>query len=203
MANLPDLLAPLVGQRPSAAFSALLVLHVLAGITCVAAGAVAMVSRKGPGRHPRFGGTYYWSLSVVFATMAGMAAMRWEHNYHLFILGCISFGAASVGYAARRIRWQGWTSFHVMGMGLSYIVLLTAFYVDNGPHLPLWNRLPAIVFWIGPGLVGLPLMVRALRRRAHLASDVRATARALAGLSRRHELRFPPGGPRPTSDHGN
>ena len=25
----------------------------------------------------------------------------------------------------------------VPGMGLSYILLLTAFYMDNGPHLPL------------------------------------------------------------------
>jgi hypothetical protein len=25
----------------------------------------------------------------------------------------------------------------VTGMGISYILLLTAFYVDNGPHLPL------------------------------------------------------------------
>jgi hypothetical protein len=34
-------------------------------------------------------------------------------------------------------------SVHVTAMGVSYIVLLTAFYVDNGPHLPLWRSLPA------------------------------------------------------------
>jgi hypothetical protein len=35
-------------------------------------------------------------------------------------------------------------------MGSSYLGLLTAFYVDNGPQLPLWNRLPDWSFWILP-----------------------------------------------------
>ena len=26
---------------------------------------------------------------------------------------------------------------HIMGMGTAYVAMLTAFYVDNGPHLPL------------------------------------------------------------------
>jgi hypothetical protein len=49
-------------------------------------------------------------------------------------------------------------------MGVSYIVLLTAFYVDNGPHLPLWRQLPAITYWVAPSLVGLPIMVYTLMR---------------------------------------
>jgi len=31
-------------------------------------------------------------------------------------------------------------------MGVSYIVLLTAFYVDNGKSLPLWKELPPISY---------------------------------------------------------
>ena len=50
------------------------------------------------------------------------------------------------------------------GMGLSYILLLTAFYVDNGPHLPLWRHLPPLAFWVLPGLVGLPILFWALVR---------------------------------------
>jgi hypothetical protein len=49
-------------------------------------------------------------------------------------------------------------------MGASYIFLLTAFYVDNGPNLPLWRRLPDIAFWILPSAIGLPLILRALYR---------------------------------------
>lgn len=57
----------------------------------------------------------------------------------------------------------------MVGMSLSYIVLLTAFYVDNGPRLPLWERLPTIALWIGPSLIGLPLLARALLARASWA----------------------------------
>jgi hypothetical protein len=49
-------------------------------------------------------------------------------------------------------------------MGGSYIALLTGFYVDNGPFLPLWNRLPHLTYWLLPSLVGVPLIQVALRR---------------------------------------
>jgi len=49
-------------------------------------------------------------------------------------------------------------------MGMSYVLLLTAFYVDNGRNLPLWRELPPISFWLIPAAVGIPLIVRALLR---------------------------------------
>ena len=49
-------------------------------------------------------------------------------------------------------------------MAGSYIALLTGFYVDNGPQLPLWNRLPHWSFWFLPAAVGIPLTWRALVR---------------------------------------
>ena len=68
----------------------------------------------------------------------------------------------------------------MVGMSLSYIVLLTAFYVDNGPKLPVWDRLPTIAFWVGPSIIGLPLLARALLRHGRAASDIRASLRAAA-----------------------
>ena len=47
-------------------------------------------------------------------------------------------------------------------MGLSYVLTLTAFYVDNGKNLPLWKELPQIVFWLLPAGLGIPLIVHAL-----------------------------------------
>jgi hypothetical protein len=43
-------------------------------------------------------------------------------------------------------------------MGASYILMLTAFYVDNGKNLPVWRALPALAYWIVPGAIGLPLI---------------------------------------------
>ena len=47
-------------------------------------------------------------------------------------------------------------------MGIGYVAMLTAFYVDNGPHLPLWDRLPPITFWFLPSAVGVPIVIRAV-----------------------------------------
>ena len=49
-------------------------------------------------------------------------------------------------------------------MGGSYIALLTGFYVDNGPFLPLWSSLPHITYWLLPGLIGVPIIWRAVHR---------------------------------------
>jgi hypothetical protein len=91
--------------------------------------------------------------------------MRWAEDYHLFFLGPLSFGTVSLGRMAIRRRWRNWIRLHITCMGLSYILLLTAFYVDNGKNLPLWNKLPPIAFCLLPGAIGSPFIVRALLRQ--------------------------------------
>jgi len=110
------------------------------------------------------GTIYYWSLSAVFVSATALSVMRWADDYHLFILGVLSFAAASLGRTARRQRWPEWVSIHIAAMGLSYILRLTAFYVDNGRNLPLWRELPQWAFWVLPGAIGGPIIVYTLLR---------------------------------------
>jgi hypothetical protein len=145
-------------------FLAIVGFHVLLGIACVIAGAVAMLSLKAPGRHPKFGTFYFWGLAAVFATASALSAMRWDDDRTLFILGALAFTLALAGKTAMRRRWPGWLRLHIGGMGASYVVLLTAFYVDNGKNLPIWKALPSLVYWLGPTAVGLPLIAYALLR---------------------------------------
>ena len=151
---------------PSSApvFLTIIAVHVAAGLLCTVTGIVAMLTPKRPGRHPAAGTIYYWSLVVVFLTMTALTILRWPANNHLFALGLCSFLAASVGRRARRRLPPGWAPVHVTGMALSYIFLLTAFYVDNGPHLPLWRSLPRLAHWLLPSLIGLPVLGWALLR---------------------------------------
>jgi lysylphosphatidylglycerol synthetase-like protein (DUF2156 family) len=120
-----------------------------------------MLSKKREGRHPRYGAIYYWCLTGVFLTATSLAAVRSAEDYHLFILGALSFAAANLGRRARRQQWHNWVRLGITCMGASYILLLTAFYVDNGKSLPLWRELPPIAFWLIPATVGVPLIVRA------------------------------------------
>jgi hypothetical protein len=140
--------------------------HILFALTCVVTGVVAMLSKKRRGRHPRFGTIYFCSLALVWLTASVISLERWSQDSELFFLGTAAFASGSLGYAARRIRWKGWLPYHISGMGGSYIILLTAFYVDNGPRLPVWDRLPHFVYWLLPAAAGVPLILRAAWRRS-------------------------------------
>jgi hypothetical protein len=168
-------MAALAGQVPAIAiaadgviFTGALACHITAGLTCVVTGVLATTAAKRPGRHARAGTIYFWSLAVVVASATVMALLRLAEDWHLLLIAVAAFTAGTLGYLARRRRWRGWLRIHLLGMSGSYIALLTGFYVDNGPQLPLWNRLPDIAFWLLPSLIGVPLIVRAMARR-HLS----------------------------------
>jgi hypothetical protein len=147
-------------------FLAFLALHVLAGLTAVLTGAIAALARKGSPRHIRAGRWFYRAITVVFATATALAAMRWRQDYDLFLIGAVAFTAATIGYQHRRRHRPGDTG-HIAGMGIGYTAMLTAFYVDNGPHLPLWDRLPVLAFWLLPAAIATPLIARAVIRGRH------------------------------------
>jgi hypothetical protein len=145
-------------------FLTIVAIHVLIGSAAVVSGAVAMLSAKRVGRHPTAGTFYFWCLAALVVTATALAIVRWAEDYHLLILGALAFLAAFLGRRARREQWRGWALYHIPGMGLSYVIMLTAFYVDNGKSLPLWDQLPPIAYWVLPAAIGVPLIVRALRR---------------------------------------
>lgn len=155
--------------------------HVVLGIAAVATGIIAMLSVKRPGKHPGFGTAYYWCLVGIFVTATGLSIVRWSEDYHLFILAALALLAASVGRKARQQRWRGWPWFHVSGMGVSYILLLTAFYVDNGKNLPLWRELSQGAFWVLPGAIGLPIILYVLLRHPVVRQSAKAIASTEGG----------------------
>jgi hypothetical protein len=146
----PALLAVIVG------------VHIPLGIACVFVGAVTMLLRKGRGRHSTFGTIYFWCLLALFASATFLSIVHWSENYHLFVLGACSFGCAWFGRSALRLRWRHWIRLHMTGMGLSYVLMLVAFYVDNGKQLPIWKDLPHVTYSLLPLLVAAPLLIRAL-----------------------------------------
>src|SRR6516165_4675420 len=123
-------------------------------------------------------------LSIhVIAGLTVVAAMRWAQDYYLFILGAVAFTAATIGYLHRRRHRPGDIG-HIAGMGIAYTAMLTAFYVDNGPHLPLWERLPALAFWILPAAIAAPLITRAILRARKSSQASGPQVPAAAGANR-------------------
>jgi hypothetical protein len=168
-------------QIPSSdpVFLSVVALHIPLGLSCVLSGAIAMLSVKGPGRHPTAGTIYYWSTMAVFGSATILSVMRWAEDYYLFILGALGFAAVHLGRMARRRSWPGWVRMHIAGMGSSYVLLLTAFYADNGRQLPLWRDLPVWTYWTLPALIATPIMLWALLRHPRVRKsrrDLRSAA---------------------------
>jgi hypothetical protein len=148
--------------------------HIPLGIACVVLGASAVFSRKGRGWHSRFGTIYFWCLLALFVSATFLAILRWHENYHLFVLGAASFGCAWFGRSALQLRWPNWIRLHIAGMSLSYVVMLIAFYVDNGKQLPVWKDLPSFTYWLLPLAIAAPLITWALLRHPLVVRTKRA-----------------------------
>ena len=150
----------------SIVFLVLLGIHVSAALAAIASGLVAMFSRKGSGRHLVGGRVYFGAILIVFSSACAMSAFRWPTDLPLVAAGAVAAVAATYGFIYRRLRRPG-DAPHIIAMGVSYVAMLTAFYVDNGPQLPIWQLLPSWLFWFLPAIVGTPLIVRAVVRRRH------------------------------------
>jgi hypothetical protein len=107
-----------------------------------------------------------------------LAAVDWAHRWHLVVLGGVALASAALGYCAVRLSRPPRLIAHLVGMSSGYIAMLTAFYVDNGPRLPLWDQLPDLALWLLPTAVGAPFVVRAARRRRRGRGRVELRARS-------------------------
>jgi hypothetical protein len=158
MVDIPGLPTPDAGP----VFDLALLVHIAAGLVAVASGLLAMLTRKGGQWHIATGRVFAVGIVGLFATMLVMTVIRWPATVHLAFLGAVALVAAALGWRNRRRH--GSDAFHIACMGTAYIAMLTAFYVDNGPHLPVWELLPDWAFWFLPTAIGAPLTVWAIRR---------------------------------------
>ena len=149
--------------------------HVGCGVVAVVCGPGAMLTRKGSPRHRGFGRIYLGALVGLGLTAPVLAAVDWAHRWHLAALGGLALGAATAGATAVRLLRPIRLAVHITGMGTAYIVMLTAFYVDNGPRLLLWDQLPPIMFWFLPAAVGTPVLLIALHRHRGVRPPARPT----------------------------
>ena len=152
-----------------------LIVHILAGLTTGITGIVMFSLSKRREGHQRWESGYVLAYSVVFLTVTLLAVQQWQADAYLFLLAVIGYGLALGGYAVRRF-WQEpqvadvlgkpWVVVHIVGMIGSYVVLWTAFFVDNGHRIPGLNQLPPLTFWALPSLIGLAFLVVSLSRVA-------------------------------------
>jgi hypothetical protein len=144
-------------------FLLFVVVHIVISFIAVISGLFAMLSDKGKGRHRYFGTAYFWSMLSSFCTIVILSIMRWPHNLYLLSIGVVAISSTLGGYWLAKRRTLNWPRYHTICMGASYILLMTGFYVDNGKNLPFWKLFPQWSFWVFPAVVGVPIIIYALR----------------------------------------
>jgi xanthine/uracil permease len=145
-------------------FLTFVVIHILISLVCVISGLVAMFAKKGGTNHSYSGKIYYWAMLFAFITVVILSIMRWPHNIHLLCIGIFAITCTYFGYRLTKKKRRHWTRPHTVFMSSSYIFLLTGFYVDNGKNLPFWKLFPQWFFWIFPAMIGVPIIMRVLRK---------------------------------------
>lgn len=120
-------------------FIAFVIVHIAISLVAVGSGLLAVFAEKTSIRHKKNGSVYFWSISLSFVTVLILSFMRWQHNIHLLVIGVLTFCLTFTGRTLAKKRPTRWTRIHTACMGMSYVLLLTGFYVDNGKNLPFWR----------------------------------------------------------------
>ena len=144
-------------------FLTFVVIHVVISLVCVLSGFLAMLANKGGKRHSIYGKVYFWSMLSAFVTVVILSVMSWPHNIHLLSIGSLAAALTYTGRGFAKSHPKNWTRLHTIVMGMSYVLLLTGFYIDNGKNLPFWRLFPQWSFWLFPAAVGIPIMLKVLR----------------------------------------
>ena len=143
-------------------FIGIVIVHIIISLVAVATGVLAMLAQKTSARHKKNGNIYFWSISLSFVTVLILSFMRWPHNIHLLIIGTFAFCLTYLGRKLAKAKTKDWARTHTICMGMSYILLLTGFYVDNVKNLPFWSMFPEWFFYLFPSVVGIPIILKAL-----------------------------------------
>jgi hypothetical protein len=143
-------------------FLTFVIVHIAISIVAVISGLLSMLAEKTSIRHRKSGSIYFWAISFSVVTVVVLSLMRWPHNIHLLIIGVLTFCLTYTGRRLAKKRVIGWTRIHTVCMGMSYVLLLTGFYVDNGRHLPFWQMFPQWFFYVFPAIVGIPIIIKVL-----------------------------------------
>jgi len=216
--------------------TAVLWVHVAAGVVALGAGAAAIATAKGGGRHVRAGKTYVLAMGVVVTTAVPLSAVDadaflfaiavfsgylvltgyrvvsrkrpapgeaspvdWAAHLTMVVFGLAmlvlgaldvragdglgwalaSFGGIGVALAGREIRSirhppadpMAWFFGHIVFMGAGYIATVTAAVTVN------LTMVPPLARWLGPTVVGTPLIVvTTVRYRRRFSSSGDAAA---------------------------
>lgn len=118
-------------------------IHVLAALVAIGAGAVVVCMPKGTRRHRWTGRFYLGSMLIMNLTALANYELYGRFGpFHWMVL--VSLLTLAGGYAAARRRAPGWTLRHGYLMGGSYVGLMAAAVAEVVSRVPGWPFGPSV-----------------------------------------------------------
>ncbi len=144
----------------------MILVHTLAGIVALIAGAVNLLRTKGTPRHRWIGRVYAGAMYLLIGTSFFIYELFGSFGaFH--VLAIVSGVTLTLGlyFPLRRRRYPGWLEHHYFWMGFAYVGLVMATGSHFFAYLPEWPwLLRALLFWGLPYLIGVFLLYRQRRR---------------------------------------
>jgi uncharacterized membrane protein len=144
----------------------ILIIHTLAGIVALIAGAINLLRTKGTPRHRQMGWLYAAAMYLLIGTSFFIYEVFGRFGaFH--ILAIVSGFTLTLGlyFPLRRRHDPGWLEHHYFWMGFAYIGLVMAtgsHFFAYVPQWPFW--VGALAFWGLPFLIGTLLIYRQRKR---------------------------------------
>ena len=123
-------------------------IHVVAGVSGLALGAVGMSTPKDWRLHPWAGECYFVATTVACASAVVIAISEWSRLWYFLILAVGTYAFAVVGYMAGKRRKREWLLVHVVGLTSSYCGLAMAFLVGRFGIMRIFPSLARFPFFV-------------------------------------------------------
>lgn len=143
----------------------MLLTHALFAMSSIAAGFLALRSRKFSTRHTSMGETYHWLMLATCVSALALSYIRGRATVFTYLTPP-SYAFALLGYLMAKYRPAHWLAWHIAGQGSSYIALLTGVLFQFVPRF--WRSESilfgfSVDFWVillTPAVIGGVIIVK-------------------------------------------
>lgn len=142
--------------------------HAVLGVLLLVSGGLAAASRKRRDSRHRLYGTLYVGLLIITLTTGMWAGARSPGTSLFEVMTPPTLAMGMVGYTAARRKQpmfgKPWRYWHILGMGGSYIGVVTATAFQVIPRMVDVGAAGRATLWLLPTAVGVLMMNRAVHR---------------------------------------
>ena len=166
----------------------ILLTHALLAMSSIAAGFLALRSRKFSTRHTSIGEIYHWLMLATCVSALALSYTRGRATVFTYLTPP-SYAFALLGYLTAKYRPAHWLAWHIAGQGSSYTALITGVLFQVVPRF--WRSEShlfgfSVDFWLillTPALIGSVIIVKTENKWKAISLQLNENVRLRSNLT--------------------